>query len=92
MKEKLMNNINNWTEISKGYYRYAIGPNLAYEIIIECWYHDTPIETAKGSLCIVGVWRNPGAPSSTEREWILKEQPVQHLLEAAVKDNDINNK
>lgn len=88
-----MNKFENWTEISKGYYRYVLAPGCAYEIFIEFWNLATPIETATGSLCIVGEWYNPTHKRSTlEREWILKEQPVSKLLEAAVEDNEQNNK
>lgn len=27
-----MKELKNWTEVSKGYYRYVISPNVAYEI------------------------------------------------------------
>lgn len=87
-----MKELKNWTEISKGYFRFVIGANVAYEIIVEFWSKDTPIETARGSLCIVGEWRNKDSSDTIEREWILKEQPIQHLLEAAVKDDSENNK
>ena len=48
--EDKMKDFKNWKEISKGYYRYIISSNAAYEIFIEYWTHDTPIETAKASL------------------------------------------
>ena len=86
-----MKEFKNWREISKGYYRYVISSNVAYEIFIEYWLHDTPIETAKASLCLVGDWyRNK--VSTTEREWLGKELTVQELLEIAYKDDKENNK
>ena len=30
-----MKELKNWTEVSKGYFRFVIGANVAYEIIIE---------------------------------------------------------
>ena len=86
-----MKKLNNWTEVSKGYYRYVIAASVAYEIFVEYWYHDTPIETAKASLCIVGDWYNDGK-SILEREWLARELPIQELLEIAYKDNKENNK
>ena len=86
-----MKELKNWTEISKGYFRFVIGSNVAYEIIIEYWAHDTPIETAQASLCIVGDWCNEDR-KSTDREWLGKELPIQELLEIAYKDNEENNK
>lgn len=87
-----MKELKNWTEVSKGYFRFVIGANVAYEILIEYWSHDTPIETAKASLCIVGEWFNKDRKSTTEREWLRKELPIQELLEIAYKDNEENNK
>ena len=86
-----MKDFKNWREISKGYYRYVISSNVAYEIFIEYWLHDTPIETAKASLCLVGDWYCDKV-STTEREWLGKELPVQELLEIAYKDDKENNK
>ena len=86
-----MKDFKNWREISKGYYRYVISSNVAYEIFIEYWLHDTPIETAKASLCLVGDWYC-NKVSTTEREWLGKELPVQELLKIAYKDDKENNK
>ena len=89
--EDKMKDFKNWKEISKGYYRYIISSNAAYEIFIEYWTHDTPIETAKASLCFVGDWYWDKV-SLTEREWLGKELPVQELLEISYKDDKENNK
>ena len=86
-----MKDFKNWKEISKGYYRYVISSNVAYEIFIEYWDRTTPIETAKASLCLVGDWYC-NKVSTTEREWLGKELPVQELLEIAYKDDKENNK
>lgn len=85
-----MKELKNWNEISKGYYRFVIGSNIAYELFIEYWDHDTPIETAKASLCLFGIWKGPHTTS--EREWLAKELPICELLEIAYKDNEENNK
>lgn len=87
-----MKELKNWTEVSKGYYRYVISPNVAYEIFIEYWEHETPIETAKASLCLVGDWYTKDRKSITEREWLGEELPIQELLEIAYKDDKENNK
>ena len=86
-----MKELNHWTEVSKGYYRYVIAANVAYEIIIEYWDHNTPIETAKASLCLVGEWRARGGSYTTEREWLGKELPMQELLAMAHNDNEKHN-
>lgn len=85
----------NWTKISKndscGLYRYAIAPKVAYEIVIECHYIDTPIETAKATLYIVGLWRS-GSTGVLEREKLAESLPIQELLEIANKDDEEHNK
>ncbi len=86
-----MEELNNWTEVSKGYYRFVIAANAAYEIFIEYWDHETPIETAKGSLCLIGEWYSKDRNHTTEREWLGKELPIQELLKIAYKDNKENN-
>lgn len=87
-----MKEFKNWKEISKGYYRYVIASNVAYEIFIEYRDHQTPIETAQASLCIVGDWYTRDGNSITKREWLGKELPIQELLKIAYKDNETNNK
>lgn len=87
-----MKELKNWREVSKGYYRFVIGANVAYEIFVEYWEHETPIETAKASLCIVGDWYTKDGKSITNREWLGKELPIQELLEIAYNDNETNNK
>lgn len=83
-----MKELKNWKEVSKGYYRYVISANAAYEIFIEYWGHGTPIETAKASLCIVCEWHKMDGSNTTEREWLGKELPVQELLGIAHNDNE----
>lgn len=87
-----MKEFKNWTKVSKGYYRYVIASNVAYEIFIEYWGHETPIETAKASLCLIGNWCNKDRKSFTERVWLGKELPIQELLEIAYQDDKENNK
>ena len=86
-----MTDLKNWKEVSKGYFRYVTSSNVAYEIFIENWWHDTPIETAKASLCIVGDWYTKNGKSITEREWLGVKLPIQELLEIAYKDDKENN-
>lgn len=81
----------NWTEVTKGLYRYVIAANVAYEIHIIYWESDTDILTAKASLYIVGDWRQYDGKSFFERELLLEEQPVFECLVAAEKDDKENN-
>ena len=99
-----MKDFKNWRYIfSKGCqrycYRYVISNSVAYEIFIKYWDPDTPIKTAKASLCrtktsycLVPDWYLNNEVTMTEREWLGKELPVQELLEIAYKDDKENNK
>lgn len=82
-----MNKIENWNEISRGYYRYVIAAKVCYEIIIHYWSHDTPVQTAKASLFIAGEWR--GESSYFERELLLSEQPLFECLAKAIEDRGL---
>lgn len=83
--------LKNWTEVTKGLYRYVIAANAAYEIHIIHWDFDTDILTAKASLYIVGDWIDYDGNSFFDRELLLEEQPVFECLVAAEKDYKENN-
>lgn len=86
-----MSDLKNWTEITKGLYRYVIAANCCYEIHILFWNHDTDILTAKANLYLVGDWHERDRVSYFAREYLLKEQPVFECLNAAVLDDKENN-
>lgn len=86
-----LGNLGNWSEITKGLYRYVIGANLCYELHILYWRFDTNILTATASVYLAGDWRQPNNNSFFEREPILTHRPVFECLEAAKKDNTENN-
>ena len=86
-----MRNFENWTEVSKGFYRYVIGANVCYEIHILYHAKETDILTAKSSLFIVGDWLDNNRQSFFERECLLSEQPLFECLETAERDNKENN-
>lgn len=70
----------NWINENFGIYRYYINEFLFYEIIIECHYKCTPVETAKASLYKV-IIHNKGLDNEYI-ERICKKQslPIQELL------------
>lgn len=86
-----MNDLNNWTEATKGLYRYVIAPNCCYEIHILNWNHKTDILEANASLYIVGDWFGVNIGSYFAREYILKDQPVFECLKAALADEEKND-
>lgn len=77
--------LKNWTEITKGLYRYVIAANACYELHILYHSHETNLLTAKASLFVVGDWSSENG-SFFERECLLAEQPVFECLAAAAKD------
>ena len=84
----IMKDLKNWTEVTKGLYRYVIAANVCYELHILHWDFDTDILTAKASVFLAGDWRQTNGNSFFEREAILEEQPVFECLAAAEKDNN----
>lgn len=87
----MMNNLEHWTEVTKGLYRYIIAANVCYELHILHWDRDTDILTAKASVYLVGEWHQTNRNSFFEREPILVERPVFECLEAVIKDDKENN-
>lgn len=86
-----MNKLENWTEVTKGLYRYVIAANCAYEIHIVYWDHATDILSANASVFIVGDWRTNDGKNITERECLLRHAPLSACLTTAIKDNKENN-
>lgn len=94
MEDKILD-LKNWKKVENdwcGIYRYVIAAKVAYEIIVECHYLDTPIETAKASLYLIGLWRDNDNNNLLEREKLAESLPIQELLKIAEKDNKENNK
>lgn len=85
-----MNDLKNWTEVTRGLYRYVVAAKVCYEIHILYHAHNTDILTAKASLFLVGEWRGEDGVYF-ERECLLSEQPVFECLAHAVKDDKENN-
>jgi len=86
-----MDNLNNWNEVSTGYYRYVIAAKVCYEILIDRWFHDTKINNAIASLFITGIWKGDEG-SYFDRELLLEGQTVDECIAKAIEDNAENNK
>lgn len=78
--------LDNWTEVSKGFYRFVIGANVCYEIHILYHMLDTNILTAKASLYLVGDWRSKTGVNFFERECLMPKAPVSLCIQTAFKD------
>ena len=82
----MITNINNWTEVTRGIYRYVIAAKACYELHINYWSHSTDIGTANATLFLAGEWRSTEDNDFFEREVLLADQPVFECLVAAEKD------
>ena len=80
-----MNDLKNWNEVTKGLYRYAVGPNVAYEIHILHFVHGADILAALSSLYLVGDWVGAGK-TYLDRECLVSERTVEYCLGKAVED------
>lgn len=79
--------LENWTEITKGLYRYVISAGACYEIHVMYHAKDTDILTANASLYIVGCWTSNENNEFFERELLLNG-PLMACLEKAVEDEE----
>ena len=83
-----MNDLKNWTEVTKGLYRYVVAAGCCYEIHIMYHAKETDILTANVSLYIVGDWTTAtanGYCSYFKRELLLNG-PLMACLEKVVED------
>lgn len=83
---RLMKDLNNWTEVTKGLYRVVVGTNVCYELHINIRKFDTPILTANASLFLVGNWCDKNGVSFFSRECLLEKQSVKNCIEKAIQD------
>lgn len=86
---RLMKDLNNWREVTKGLYRFVVCANVCYEIHINIRKFDTPILTANASLFIVGDWINKDGVSFFARECLLENRSVSDCIERAIKDCEV---
>lgn len=77
--------LNNWSNINKGIYRYVLAANVAYEIILSHHLCDTDVSEATASLYVAGDWHSKDG-DYFERECLAENKTVRECLEAAAKD------
>ena len=80
--------LENWTEVTKGLYRYAVAANCCYEIHVIYHAKDTDILTANASLYIVGDWTKVDNNSKVFERELLLNGPLSACLEKAVEDEE----
>ena len=84
-----MNILENWTEVTKGLYRYVVSAGCCYEIHIMYHAKDTDILTANASLYIVGDWTSIKGDSKFFERELLFNGPLMACLEKAVEDKEM---
>ena len=80
-----MRDLKNWTEVTKGLYRYVIAAGCCYEIHIMYHAKDTDILSANASLFIVADWYTNSDHSFFERRLLLNG-PLMACLGKMIED------
>ena len=83
---RLMQDLNNWKEVTKGLYRVVVGANVCYEIHINIRKFNTPVLMENASLFLVGNWCDKNGVSFFSRECLLEKQSVSKCIEKAIQD------
>ena len=83
---RLMQDLNNWKEVTKGLYRVVVGANVCYEIHINIRKFNTPVLMANASLFLVGNWCDKNGVSFFSRECLLEKQSVSKCIEKEIQD------
>ena len=78
--------LENWTEITKGLYRYVISDGYCYEIHIKYHAKETDILAANSSLYIVGDWTNSDDNCSYFERKLLPNGPLMACLGKVIED------
>ena len=80
--------LKNWTEVTKGLYRYVVAASACYEIHIMYHAKDTDVLTANASLYVVGEWISLENDSKFFERKLLLNGSVMACLEKAVEDEE----
>lgn len=83
----MITNLENWTEVTRGLYRYIIAAKVCYEIHVLKQHKDFNV----ANLYIVGEWITEEG-ISFERELLLERKPINACLIAADEDDKENNR
>ena len=84
----MIRELKNWTEITKGLYRYVVAASVCYEIHIMYHATGTDILTANASLYIVGDWTNLEDKLRFFERKLLLNGSVMACLEKAAEDEE----
>ena len=78
--------LEDWTEVTKGLYRYDVSDDCFYEIHIMHHTKDTDILSANASLFIVADWYTNNSDHSFFERRLLLNGPLMACLEKMVED------
>ena len=78
--------LENWTEVTKGLYRYVVSANCCYEIHITYHAKETDILSANASLYLVGDWAAYDGHCSYFERKLLLNGPVMACLGKVIED------
>jgi hypothetical protein len=81
-----MRDLKNWNEVTRGMYRYAIGADTCYEIVIMHQDEGYDILTANADLYLVGVRTDKKNNLRFFERELLLSGSVTECLEKAVED------
>lgn len=85
----MIRELGNWTEITKGLYRYFVDTSVCYEIHVMYHAKYSDILTAYASLYIVGDWTHAGNDLGFFERKLLLNGPVMACLKAAEDEKEI---
>ena len=78
--------LEDWTEVTKGLYRYDVSDDCFYEIHIMHHAKDTDILSANASLFIVADWYTNNSDHSFFERKLLLNGPLSTCLEKMIED------
>lgn len=84
MDSREIKNFENWTEVSKGYYRYVVAANACYEIMAIS--KESKIGPDKYSLYVAGEWKDGVQGPYFERTCLRNCKTLHECLERAAND------
>lgn len=85
-----ISDLNEWTEVTRGLYRFVLSAGSCYEIHIIYHNHKTDILSAKASLYIVGDWKDKEGNNFFERECLEENSMLAACLGKALEDYKAN--
>lgn len=85
-----LENLGNWSEVTKGIYKYALTEDVSYEIHLLHQPEGGDLMTAKASLYLAGYWKDYNVAeinSYFKRECLLAEATVFECMLESLKDH-----